>query len=161
MGKKKKKAKDTPGELLVCRNPKATKGYDIEERLECGMVLMGSEVKSMRARQADLDGSYCGIEGAELFLYKMHIAPYAQAGHFGHDPRRPRKLLAHNREIQRLVGQLAQQGYALVPLRIYFKNGRAKVELGLGKGRKQSDQRESIKRKLDLREARSAMGRGK
>ena len=114
-----------------------------------------------RARQADLDGAYCGIEGTELFLYKMHIARYAQAGHFGHEPRRSRKLLAHNREIQRLVGRLAQRGYALVPLSVYFKKGRAKVELGMGKGRKQGDDRESIKRKLDLREARNAMGRAR
>ena len=143
----------------MCRNPRALKSYDIEERLEAGLVLMGSEVKSLRARRADLEGAYASLEGNELFLRNMHIAPYEQAGVFGHEPKRTRKLLCHRREIERLRGLLAHRGYALVPLQVYFKNRRAKVELGLGKGRKLHDDRESIKRKLDLREARSAMAK--
>ena len=144
-------------ELLVCRNPKAAQLYDIEDKLEVGMVLTGSEVKSLRNRKADLDGAYAVIENDELFLHKMHIAPYEQAGYAGHDVRRRRKLLVHRREIERLRGRLSTKGYSLVPLQVYFKKGVAKVQLGLGKGRKVHDNRESIKRDIALKEARAAM----
>ncbi len=154
-----KQAKSGAGDFVVCTNVKALRGYDIEDRLEVGIVLTGSEVKSLRARHADLEGAYAIVEGSELFLHKMHIAPYLQASVFRHEPTRTRKLLAHRQEILRLVGRLAQRGYALVPLRVYFKNRRAKIELGLGKGRRKGDNRESIKRDLDLREARAAMSR--
>ncbi len=129
--------------------------------MEAGIVLVGSEVKSLRARHADLEGAYCSVERGELYLHKMYIGPYVQAGVFGHETNRSRKLLVHGREIQRLVGKLAQRGFALVPLRVYFKGRHAKVELGLGKGRKSGDDRESIKKKLDLREARDAMQRSR
>jgi SsrA-binding protein len=148
------------GELLVCRNPKAQHDYEIEEKLEAGMVLTGSEVKSLRARAADLEGAYGAVSGGELYLHHMHIAPYEQAGAFGHEPKRPRKLLAHRKEIQRLLGKLALRGYTLVPLSVYFRKGRAKVELGLGKGKKRGDRRQDIRRDIDLREARAAMTRG-
>jgi SsrA-binding protein len=148
-------------ELLVCRNPKAAQRYDIEERLEAGMVLYGTEVKSLRARRANLEGAYCRIDHEELFLYGMHIAPYEQAGHSGHEPQRRRKLLVHKREIEKLRGRLTMRGYALVPLQVYFKNGVAKVQLGLGRGKKKGDQRETIRRREDLKEARSAMQRQK
>lgn len=162
MGKKKKKqAANANGELLVCSNPKAQRAYEITERLECGMVLAGSEVKSMRARRCDLDGAYAVIEQMELYLLGMHVGVYEQANQFGHEPRRRRKLLAHRGEIERLFGRVTQRGYALVPLRVYFKNGRAKVELGLGKGRKAGDNRESLRREVDLREAREAMLKAK
>ncbi len=145
-------------ESLVCRNPKAAKRYEIEERLEAGMVLQGSEVKSLRLRRADLEGSYAAIDGGELFLHKMHIAPYEQAGpHFNHEPKRKRKLLVKKREIEKLHGRLTAKGYTLVPLQCYFKNGVAKVQLGLGKGKRVGDERESIKAKAELREARDAM----
>lgn len=153
--------KQPPGEILVCRNPKATKTYDIEERVEAGMVLMGSEVKSLRQRRADLEGAYASIERGELVLHKMHIAPYEQAGAFGHEPKRSRKLLLNRREIERWEGRLTMKGYTVVPLSVYFKNGYAKVELGLGKGRKVQDKREDLKREVDLREARAAMGKGR
>ena len=156
MAKKKDKNK-TPGELLVCSNPKAQRNYDIEERLECGLVLTGSEVKAMRAKRCDLDGAYGTIENMEMFLCGMHVGPYEQAGRFGHEPRRKRKLLAHHHEIERLFGRISHRGYALVPVRVYFKDGRAKVEMALGKGRRQADNRESIRRELDLKEAREAM----
>lgn len=143
----------------MCTNVKALRSYEIEERLEAGMLLMGSEVKSLRARHADLEGSYASVDNSELFLHKMHVAPYLQAGPFGHEPTRSRKLLVHGNEIRRLVGKLAQRGYALVPLRVYFKGRRAKVELGLGKGRRKGDRRDAIRRDLDLREARAAMAR--
>lgn len=150
------------GELLVCRNAKATKRFDIEDRLEAGVVLVGSEVKSLRQRRGDLEGSYASIDGSELWLHGMHIPPYAQAGpHFAHEPKRSRKLLVHRHQIERLRGKLAVRGYTLVPLRVYFKNGRAKVELGLGKGKRLHDRREDIKREQDLKEAREAVRRGK
>ena len=148
-------------DLLVCRNPKAAKRYDIEERLEAGLVLYGTEVKSLRARRANLEASYCRIDDDELFLYGMHIAPYEQGGHAGHDPQRRRKLLVHRREIEKLRGLLTHRGMALVPLQVYFKNGVAKVRLGLGRGKKKGDDRESIRREEDLKEARAAMQRRK
>ena len=147
------------GEILVCTNSKAFKQYEIDERLETGMVLLGSEVKSMRAKKADLDGAYAMVSRGELFLHKMHIAPYEQAGQFGHEPKRSRKLLAHKHEIEKLEGKLTLRGFTLIPLRAYFKNGRAKVELGLGKARHVSDDREGVRRAQDLREAREAMNR--
>ena len=148
-------------ELLVCRNPKAAKRYDIEERLEAGMVLYGTEVKSLRARRANLEGAYCRIDNDELFLYSMHIAPYEQGGHAGHETQRRRKLLVHKREIEKLRGRLTMRGCALVPLQVYFKNGVAKVQLGLGRGKKKGDDREAIRRQEDLKEARAAMQRRK
>ncbi|MEC7524810.1 MAG: SsrA-binding protein SmpB [Myxococcota bacterium] len=158
MGKKNKK--DAPGELLVCRNPKATKTYVIEERLEAGMVLLGSEVKSMRQRRADLDGAFATITDGEVFLHKMHIAPYEQAGpFFQHEPRRVRKLLMKRAQIEKWQGRLTTRGYTIVPLSVYFKDGYAKVELGLGKGRKVADKRDDLKAKQDLRDARDAARR--
>jgi len=156
-----KKNKTDSGELLVCRNPKAERNFDVEERLEAGLVLSGSEVKSLRAKHADLEGAYAIIEHGELWLVHMHIGPYKQAGRFGHEEKRRRKLLAHKREIERLAGRMSLRGYSLVPAKVYFKNGRAKAELVLGKGRKTHDNRESIKRELDLKEARAAMSRGR
>lgn len=148
-------------ELLVCRNPKAARRYDIEDRFEAGMVLYGSEVKSLRARRANLEGSYARLDAGELFLYGMHIAPYDQAGHAGHEPLRRRKLLMHRHEIEKLRGRLTTKGYALIPLQVYFKNGVAKVQLGLGRGRKKGDEREAIRRQEDLKEARAAILRHK
>ena len=164
MGQKgsKKDKKSAPGEVLVCSNPQATRRYEIEERIEAGMVLAGSEVKSMRQRRADLEGAYASIDHGELYLHKMHVAPYEQAGpYLGHEPKRSRKLLVRRREIERLHGKLALRGYTLVPIRVYFRDGWAKVELGLGKGKHKGDRREDIKRKQDLREARAAMQKGR
>ena len=156
-----KRGKTAPDEQLVASQPRGTRRYDIEERLEAGMILSGSEVKSMRAGKADLEGSYATIEGNEIWLHKMHIAPYEQASAFPHEPKRPRKLLVHARELERLRGRVTQRGYTLVPLRVYFKKGWAKVELGLGKGKRVEDRRDDLKKKADLREARAAMGRGR
>lgn len=146
-------------ELLVCRNPQATHSYEILERIEAGLVLQGSEVKSLRQRRASLEGAYASIVGNEAFLHKMHIAPYEQATVFGHEPKRSRKLLLHRGQIERLRGKLAQRGLTLVPLRVYFKDGYAKVELGLGRGRTKGDQRQEMRRKVDTAEAREAMKR--
>ena len=154
--------KGVPGmEFLVCRNPMAAKRYDIEERLEAGMVLYGTEVKSLRARRGNLEAAYCRIDADELFLYGMHVAPYEQGGHAGHETQRRRKLLVHKREIEKLRGRLTVRGYALVPLQVYFKNGVAKVQLGLGRGKKKGDDREAIRQQEDLKEARAAMRRQK
>lgn len=147
------------GLVLVCRNPKATARYVIDERLEAGMQLLGSEVKSLRDKKADLEGAYARIEGGELYLHKMYIGPYAQATAFAHEPKRSRRLLAHKHEIEKLTGKLAVRGYTLIPISVYFKAGRAKVELGLAKVKDMEDKREDIKRKLDLREAKAAMSR--
>ncbi len=152
-----KKSAKEPGEFVVCRNSKAAARYVIDERLEAGMVLRGSEVKSLRDRKADLDGAYARVEGGQLYLYKMYIGPYAQATAFAHEPKQARKLLAHKHEIEKLTGKLAVRGYTLIPLSVYFKNGRAKVELGLAKAKDVGDRREDIKRKVDLREAKAAM----
>jgi len=159
---KKRVDKGVPGMgLLVCRNPKAAKRYDIDERLEAGMVLYGTEVKSLRARRGNLEAAYCRVDADELFLYGMHIAPYEQGGHAGHETQRRRKLLVHKREIENLRGRLTIRGYALVPLQVYFKNGVAKVQLGLGRGKKKGDERDAIRKQEDLKEARAAMRRRK
>lgn len=159
---KKRVDKGVPGmDLLVCRNPKAAQRYEIDERLEAGMVLYGTEVKSLRARRANLEAAFCRIDNDELFLYGMHIAQYEQGGHAGHETQRRRKLLVHRREIEKLRGRLTTRGMALVPLQVYFKNGVAKVQLGLGRGKKKGDERESNKRQEDLKEARAAMQRRK
>lgn len=151
----------TEGEKLIARNPRATQRYDLEERLEAGIVLTGSEVKSLRAGKADLEAAFARIENGEVFLHNFYIAPYEAANAFGHDPRRTRKLLLHAREIEKWSGRVTTKGYTLVPVRVYLKNGRFKVELGLGKGRKLGDEREKIKREVDMKEARAAMDRRK
>jgi SsrA-binding protein len=159
MAKDKTKTSADGAEFLVCRNPKALHDYEIEERLEAGLVLAGSEVKSLRARRADLEGAYANLTGTELFLHNAHIAPYEQAGPFNHEPKRPRKLLVHKAEIKRWLGKLQQRGYTLVPLQLYFKAGRAKVELGLGKGRSKGDRRHEMRQDIAMKEARAAIGR--
>jgi len=161
MGKKKRKEKASPGELQVCTNVKALQRFTVDERMEAGMVLQGSEVKSLRAKHANLDGAYAGVTAGELFLYKMQVAPYSHAVSFGHEPKRTRKLLVHKAELLRLTGKLAQRGYTLLPLRVYFRGGRAKVELGLCKVKDFEDRREDIKRRTDLREARGEMARAR
>jgi SsrA-binding protein len=160
MGKKPEKKKSST-DFVVCSNGKTVARYHIDERFEAGMVLSGSEVKSLRAKRGDLDGAYARIERGELWLHKMYIAPYAQATAYGHEPRRSRKLLMHRHELEKLTGKLALRGYTLVPIQVYFKSGRAKVELGLAKSKDIGDKREDIKRKLDVREAKAAMARGR
>lgn len=157
----KKKKEKTPGELLVCRNPKALKRFEIAEKLECGMVLQGSEVKSLRDRQGDLDGAFAAVHNGELWLHKMLIAPYKQATAYGHEPRQRRKLLAHRHQIERLTGRLATRGFTLIPLQVYFKGGVAKVELGLAKSKDMEDKRQDLKRKADLRDTRISAGKHK
>jgi len=146
------------GEKVICVNRKARHEYDILETLEGGMVLTGTEVKSLRQGQASIKESHAVVNDGEIFLVDCHIPPYAFGNMNNHEPRRRRKVLLHGREIKRLTGKLAEKGLSLVPLRIYFRRGLAKVELALARGRKTRDKRNAIrerdvKREMD-REAR-------
>jgi SsrA-binding protein len=144
----------------VCQNRKARYDYHILETYEAGMVLKGTEVKSLRAGRANLKDSYARVENAELWLENMHISHYEQGNRFNHDPTRARKLLMHKSEIMRLWGKTREKGLALVPLRIYFKDGKAKVELALAKGKKLYDKRADVaKREAEREIARAARGK--
>ncbi len=151
-----KQDKESPGKKTVCRNRRARHNYHVEDTMEAGLVLVGTEVKSLRQGRADLADSYAMFQEGELFLVGSHIAEYDKASHFNHNPRRPRKLLLHKRAIRRLGVKIRERGYTLVPLEIYFQEGWAKVLLGLAKGRKQYDNRETIRRKEERREMREA-----
>ncbi len=144
----------------VATNRKAFHLYHIEDRLEVGMVLAGTEVKSLRAGKTNMSDAYAMIEEGELWLYNLHISPYEAGNRENRDPIRKRKLLAHKREIQKLFAKAAQKGYTLVPLRIYFSEGRAKLELGVGVGKKLFDRREAIKER-DLRREEEREKRGR
>jgi SsrA-binding protein len=133
---------------LVAENRKARFNYDIEEKLEAGIQLTGSEVKSLRAGRANIAESYASEEGGELYLINAHIAEYAQAARDGHAPTRPRKLLLHKREIEKLLAAIQRQGMTLVPLKLYFNaRGIAKIELGLARGKKMHDKRDTEKKR--------------
>jgi SsrA-binding protein len=144
---KKKGGAKSKSNGAVATNPKARHDYEILETMEAGMVLTGSEVKSLRGGSASMRESFAIIRDGEPLLIGMHIGPYAQAGYAGHEPTRTRKLLLHKDEIQRLVGKTAERGLTLVPLKVYFNHGLAKIELGLAKGKKTYDRRESLKEK--------------
>jgi len=131
----------------VAQNKKAYHDYFIEETFEAGIVLQGTEIKSIRASRLNLKDSHARIQNGEIYLYNMHISPYEQGNRYNHDPLRVRKLLLHRREINKLIGETKEQGYTLVPLKVYLKNGFAKVLIGLGKGKKQYDKREDLKKK--------------
>ncbi|MGI5823660.1 MAG: SsrA-binding protein SmpB [Dethiobacteria bacterium] len=129
---------------ILARNRRARYQYFIEETFEAGIVLQGTEVKSIRLGKANLRDSFARVDNEELFLYDLHISPYDYGSSFNHEPRRIRKLLMHRREINRLAGYVQEKGYTLVPLSLYLKNGRVKVELALAKGKKAYDKRQSI-----------------
>ncbi|MFQ5578393.1 MAG: SsrA-binding protein SmpB [Anaerolineae bacterium] len=135
------------GTRLVATNKKAYHDYHILDTVEAGLVLTGSEIKSIRAGQVNLKDGYATVQNGELWLVSAHIAPYHQANRQNHDPRRTRKLLLHRREINRLTGKLQEKGLTLIPLKLYLKNNRAKVELGLARGKKQYDKRAALKKK--------------
>ncbi len=135
------------GEKLIYQNRKAWHNYSIEEKYEAGIALVGTEVKSLREGRANLGDSYGNIQDGEIFLVDAHIGTYGHAHQFNHEPLRSRKLLLHKNEIRRLIGKVQERGYTLIPLRLYFSDGRVKVELGLAKGKKLYDKRESLKRK--------------
>ena len=129
---------------IVTENRKARHEYHIMETYEAGLVLTGTEVKSLRAGKSNLQDSYARVENGELMLYNMHISPYAQGNQFNQEPKRTRKLLMHKQEIMRLLGKTREKGLALIPLKVYFKNGLAKVDLSLAKGKKMYDRRDDI-----------------
>jgi SsrA-binding protein len=145
------------GEKLVASNRRAHHNFEILETHEAGLVLHGTEVKSLRASRADLKESYARIDGTEAWLLGLHISPYAQGNRANHEPLRPRKLLLHRGEINRLLGKIMEKGLTLIPLRLYFKQGRAKVEIGLARGRKTLDKRHAIREREETREVQRAL----
>jgi len=136
--------KQTDARKVVCQNRKARHDYEVLDRIEAGLVLVGSEVKSLRDGQAALTDAYAEVRDGEVFLVGAHIAPYANASYNNHAPKRDRKLLLHAREIHRLEGRVREKGLTLIPLCLYFRDGKAKVELALARGRKAYDKRERI-----------------
>ncbi len=140
------------GRKVVATNRQARFNYEILDTFEAGMVLRGSEVKSLRAGHVQLKDAYADIRDGEVWLVNAHISPYGFAEHGGHEPERQRKLLLHRREIDRLFGRIREEGLTLVPTQVYFSNGRAKVELGLGKGKKRHDKRRDIIERQQQRE---------
>ena len=129
---------------VVATNRKATHDYHIEDRLEAGLALLGSEIKSIRAGRANLRDGFVIPRGDELWLTNVHIASYQPAGRQGHDPLRPRRLLLHRREINRLLSRVQERGFTIIPLRLYLKRGRVKVEIGLARGKRQYDKRATL-----------------
>ena len=146
----------------VARNPRATHDYHILDSWETGIVLTGTEVKSLRNGKASIKEAYARLRNGEVFLEGMNITPYEQGNRYNHNPVRTRKLLLHRREIERLVGAVEQKGLSLIPLELYFSRGKAKVSLGLGRGKKQHDKREDLKKRIAEREsARAASLKGR
>jgi len=137
-------AKAKTGIVVVASNRKAGHDYTLGERVEAGLVLIGSEIKSIRAHQVNLADGYVEERGGELWLLNVHIDEYKQANRFGHEPKRTRKLLLHRKEINRLIGQMREKGISLIPTQLYLKDGRAKVEIAVAKGKKQYDKRDAI-----------------
>lgn len=140
------------GKKIIADNRKARHEYSIEDDYEAGMVLQGTEVKSLRNGQVNLSDSYAKIIKGEVFVYQMNISPYKFAYYDNHDPLRPRKLLLHNYEIKKLIGKINEKGYSLIPLSLYFSEGRVKMKLGLARGKKLHDKRNTIKERDAKRE---------
>ncbi|HNV00457.1 MAG TPA: SsrA-binding protein SmpB [Candidatus Hydrogenedentes bacterium] len=145
------------GEKTIVQNRRARHDYHILEQFETGIALQGTEVKSIRAGQITLKDSYAEVDGGELFLIGVHIAPYEQGNIYNHDPERRRKLLMHKREIVRIGHTIAEKGFTLVPLRVYFKDGRAKVELGLCRGKHTIDKRQTLRKREQDRDVDRAL----
>jgi len=137
---------------IITENRKARHNYHIEEQIEAGMVLLGTEVKSMRSGRANLKDSYGRIKNGELYIYQMHISPYPFAYYDNHDPLRPRKLLLHKSELKRMIAKIKAKGFSVIPLRVYFKNGKAKITVSLARGKRKYDKRETIKNREMKRE---------
>jgi SsrA-binding protein len=145
------------GKKIIAINKRARFDYHISETLEAGLALQGTEVKSLREGRVNLQDAYADVQEGEVFLLHAHINQYEQGNRFNHDPVRPRKLLLHKREIKRLIGKTQEKGLTLIPTRMYFMHGKAKVELGLAKGKKQYDKREDLKRRTAQRDIARAM----
>jgi SsrA-binding protein len=146
---------------LIADNRKAFHDYHILETFEAGIALLGTEVKGIREGRANLRDSFARVEGAEVWLYNVHINPYSHRGYVDHDPKRRRKLLLHKQEIRKLIGKTVEKGLTLVPTRLYFKNGKVKVALALAKGKQAHDKRETIRRREIDRETRAAVKEGR
>jgi len=144
---------------MVAKNRKARFEYTIEDSFEAGMVLVGTEVKSLRQGRINLRDGYVRIKAGELWLENVHITPYPFAHYGNHEPLRSRKLLVHKREIRRLTGKVAERGYSLIPLSLYFKKGRAKIQIGLAKGKKAYDKRRALRERQESREIERALRR--
>ncbi|MGN0386165.1 MAG: SsrA-binding protein SmpB [Lachnospiraceae bacterium] len=138
---------------LVANNKKAYHDYFIEEKYEAGLVLHGTEVKSLRMGKCSIKEAFVRIENGEVWIYGMHISPYEKGNLFNRDPLRPKKLLMHKEEIRKLVGKISEKGFTIAPLQVYFKEGRAKIEIGLARGKKLYDKRADIAKKDQRREA--------
>ena len=151
------KHQDADNIKTVCRNKRAYHEYEVLEALECGLVLTGTEVKSLREGSGSLEDAYAKIEDGELWLIGCDIPEYSMGNRMNHKPKRPRKLLLHRREIAKFAGKASQRGYTLVPLRLYFKNGRAKVEIAVCRGKQLHDKREAQKKADAQKEIRRAM----
>lgn len=145
------------GRKVVAVNRKARHEYTIEENYDAGICLVGTEVKSIRASKVSLQDSFARVQNGELWLFNMYIAPYEQGNRFNVDPRRPRKLLMHKFEIEKLAAKTQQKGLTLIPLQLYFERGHAKIELGLGQGKKLYDKREAIAERDAQREERRGL----
>src|SRR5581483_4693346 len=141
----------------IAENRKAFHDFHLLETFEAGLALLGTEVKAVRERRVNLRDSFARVEDGEVFLYNVHISPYSHRGYADHEPMRRRKLLLHRGEIRKLIGRTVEKGMTLVPLRMYLKNGRVKVALGLAKGKKEYDKREAIRRREADRETRAAV----
>ncbi|RPF54454.1 SsrA-binding protein SmpB [Aquisalibacillus elongatus] len=141
----------------IATNRKARHDFFIEETFEAGIVLKGTEIKSIRAGRVNLKDAFARISKGEAYVHNLHISPYEQGNQFNHEPTRARKLLLHKKEINKLIGQTQQKGYSLVPLKIYIKNGVAKLLIGLGKGKKKYDKREDLKQKAMKRDVERAL----
>ena len=144
---------------VVCRNRRASHDFEIHDTLECGIVLTGTEVKSLRDGHASIEEAYARIDGGEVWLIGSDIPEYTMGNRMNHKPKRPRKLLLHRREIDKFAGKASQRGLTLVPLRLYFKDGRAKVELAVAQGKQKHDKRQDLKKAEAEREMRRAMAR--
>ncbi len=142
---------------VIAANRRARRDFRLLESYEAGIVLQGTEVKSLRTGRASLQDSFASIDRGEVFLYNMHIPPYESGNRFNHDPKRTRKLLFHRSEIKRLIGKASARGLTLVPTRLYFKRGRAKVEIALARGKREYDKREDIKKREAQIEMRRAL----
>jgi SsrA-binding protein len=155
MAKKSKKRKAAPGD--VATNRQASYRYELLERWECGIQLQGSEVKSIRGGRVQLKDGYATVRDGEVWLHNVHISPYAPAARDNHEPERPRKLLMHKREIERLIGKTQERGLTLVPTRMYFKGRNAKVEIALARGKDTRDRRRDLKAREQKREIERAL----
>jgi SsrA-binding protein len=156
-----KKDTDDAIQKVIVTNRRATFDYAVEEKIEGGLVLVGSEVKSLRDGKVELVDAFAAVENGELWLRQMYIAPFERAVAFPHEPRRARKVLVRKHEIEKIDRAVMREGYTVVPLRLYFRRGHVKVELGLAKGKKTHDKRADIKAKTADREAKAAMGRAR